>query len=527
MDEQEKKKIITSFSSFILDNTQQNAYSSLISAFIVVNENEQGFKDKLNRIREGVIIYTGLQFTDVANIGSWNDPLTILVDTEILFHFAGYNGTVYKKLWNDLYKLIKKINERKPDTVKIVYCSEVDQEINNFFSQAEAIIRKNKKSWSSTAMSSILQGCSSPADIVQKKAKFLSDLKNAGITEDNENNYYHKRNWKSNINFDSLTEKFAIDTSDVNNGLSILNKANIRNQKDKGRDSNVSCIFITGKMKIIQAASDITSDGRWPLATSLYFITNLFWFKLGKGFGGEVITAFDIVVKAQILIASKLDNSVNDGFNKLQKRYENGELARDEVIKSIAYYKKHQNKPENISKQNIDDSLDFIKSNDIEHHLKQSQQDKIDTKKAKDENIKLRKELLNNKKTSLDKMKKTQQRVNEEINKKIRYLKVGLTLLIILSIVFLAICIYLGTLTLSLIAGLFTIIGGLIKLAHYFLIKEKCYWLAFIYKSIENRMINNEKIEKKHNFNVHKLEEIEQKIMEGEEALNELKTSQS
>ena len=97
LNEAEKKKIEHSFCSFLLDNANGEYYAEFISAFFVENNNDLGFRKKINTIREGVVLYSGLKYNNNLNdLGSWKTEFTIYLDTEILFHFAGYNGEIYK-----------------------------------------------------------------------------------------------------------------------------------------------------------------------------------------------------------------------------------------------------------------------------------------------------------------------------------------------------------------------------------------------------------------------------------------------
>ena len=109
----EEKEIIThTFCSFIIDETSKQNFSEYISAFIVKEKQNAQFTKQLNTIKEGVVLYTGIKYNNSLNeLGSWNNELTIFVETEILFHFAGLNGKIYQLLFNDLFSLIQEINQ--------------------------------------------------------------------------------------------------------------------------------------------------------------------------------------------------------------------------------------------------------------------------------------------------------------------------------------------------------------------------------------------------------------------------------
>lgn len=94
----EKQILNQSFCAFLIEDNTTAEYSEYISAFIITNQENEEFRKKLNLIKEGVVLYSGLQYNENVNeVGSWITPLTIYVEPEILFHLAGYNGELYKK----------------------------------------------------------------------------------------------------------------------------------------------------------------------------------------------------------------------------------------------------------------------------------------------------------------------------------------------------------------------------------------------------------------------------------------------
>lgn len=102
--ENQKEKIVQSFCSFLLDENNKYEYSEFVSAFIISKQNEKDFKAQLNNIKEGVVLYTGIKYnSNINEIGVWIKPLTIYIDTEILFHFSGYNGELCKSLFLDFF----------------------------------------------------------------------------------------------------------------------------------------------------------------------------------------------------------------------------------------------------------------------------------------------------------------------------------------------------------------------------------------------------------------------------------------
>lgn len=137
----ERAVLIQSLCEFIIEDTTQLRYADYISAFIIDHQSDLEIRKQLRRIKEGVILYTGIKYNDnIAELGGWKDDFTIYLEQEMLFHFIGYNGDLYKKLFDDFFELIKEINKKaKKEVIKLRYFPEVESNINKFFSIAQRI----------------------------------------------------------------------------------------------------------------------------------------------------------------------------------------------------------------------------------------------------------------------------------------------------------------------------------------------------------------------------------------------------
>jgi hypothetical protein len=408
IDEEEKEKIVTSFCSFLIDESTAQEYSDYVSAFIINNKKDSSFTNQLNTIKEGVVLYTGLKYNPNLNdLGSWKTELTIFIDTEILFHFAGFNGQLFQILFNDFFSLVKEINAKNQSKkgkklIHLRYFSEVKGEIENFFKKAEYIVSgKDKANPSKTAMTSILDGCKSPAEVIEKKTKFYDLLKLNAILEDDFGDYYSEYYHKYNIEDQNIITQLIKNTGieEVSSHLRYLNFINIhrRGINDRGFD-NVGYFLLTGTIATIILAWDeaLKPEGNVPLASNLSFITNKFWFKLNKGFGkGEYPKTFDIVTKAQIVLSTLLNNSVADKFDELQIKFRNGELTEQEAISSITELRRQAKRPEDINEYELDTVLRSIEEKSIEQYLQEQELFKNNAQKQEEENKKLKESLAN------------------------------------------------------------------------------------------------------------------------------------
>ena len=152
LDSREKVKVFRAFSNYLLDNDYSEEYSDLISAFIVTNEKDIYFKEILNSVREGLILYQGINYTDnISQLGHWNTELTIYLSTEHLFSCIGFNGVLYQEIFEDFFRLVLEINikdkkkSKSRNLIQLRYLKETKDEVDYFFSSAESIKKGYKK----------------------------------------------------------------------------------------------------------------------------------------------------------------------------------------------------------------------------------------------------------------------------------------------------------------------------------------------------------------------------------------------
>lgn len=416
--------------------------------------------------------------TNLNELGSWTTELTIYIETEILFHLAGYNGEIYQTLFNDFISLVNEINSNNQKKkgkrlIRLKYFSEVKDEIERFFKKAEYIVSgRDKANPSKTAMTTILDGCSTPADIIEKKAVFYDLLRMHSIMEDDYQYYYSETNYSFNIEDQNLINEISAKTNieDVSSYLKYLNFINIhrRGISDRGFE-NVGYILLSGTSNTILIAWDdlIKTNGNVPLASNLSFLTNKLWFRLNKGFGeGVYPKTFDVVTKAQMVLSTQVNNSVAEKFEELQDKFKKGKLTEEQAVATIAELRKQAKKPEDIDENDIQDVLSSIEESSIEKFLKE--QDLLKSKSAKFEHenhvLKVRLgELEEEKRKSeeenrLVEEQKKQKRIR--VKKNTKWIAVSLFLITIGIVLYIYCNILLGILT-STIAGIITILSFL------------------------------------------------------------------
>ena len=431
LDETEKEKIVHSFCSFLMDGANSEEYSEYISAFIIEKKQNESFTNNLEKIREGVILYSGLTHNPRLNeLGSWKSELNIFLDTEMLFHFAGYNGLLFKSNFEDFFKYVTEINQKgKKRLIHLKYFTEVKERIERFFTKAEHIVKGNDTpDPRTTAMLSVIEGCKTASDVIEKKTDFFEFLKRNGIFEqagpivvEEEN---HQYNLIDSQTIELLSEEFG---QDITENISILNYISIlRKDSNPNNFYNISYILLTGNSITTKIAwhSQVKEEGNVPFATNLYWLTNKFWFKLNKGFGKNSFPkSLGIITKAQITLSSILNESIGSKFDELKIQFEKGELSEDQAKARLINLRNQARKPEDIQKDEIksilctisEDSLErFIRDHEIskkhaqaqcqENYLLKAELEKKETviKQKENEKIKVEEQLLHTSLFSLE-----------------------------------------------------------------------------------------------------------------------------
>lgn len=376
-------KLKSAFNDFLLYENFANEYAEYISHFLIVNESNSYFKEKLNRIEEGLVLYTGLRYSsDLSTLGSWNDNLTIFLDTEHLFSAAGFNGVLHKRVFDDFYGLVKEVNnKRKGGRISLRYLTETEDDINSFFYAAEKIIEENKQvDPSKTAMVHIINGANSKSEILSRKNIFFDNLNKIKIILEDDFNYYKEveYNVESQDVIDALKVKFN-QNSDNNKYADILRKFTKINCLRKGvsntRIDKIAAIFMTenGLTQAVSFSELVRTNGGIPFATGIEFMTERLWFKLNKGFSDNINlpVSFDIVTKAKIVLSSQLNIAISNNFRKLKIEHQEGRLTNEQAALLIADLRSKPSNPDDFTESDFDDSIEFINSKFIEETLRE------------------------------------------------------------------------------------------------------------------------------------------------------------
>lgn len=367
LNNREKKELMRAFGSYLIDESNGNKYQEEISSFIIKKSDDKKITEYLNSVREGVILYTGLNY-NIDEIGSLKKDLTLYLDMEVLFDIYGYNGEVFQGLARDLFKLARDANS-KEKRIRLRYFEETKTEIDLFFAKAEEIVKGKVLLKDNVAMKAITNGCQDVSDISDRKADFYTKLRYSyGIIQDDRDSYYYKSDIAANLEWTfSEEEKKDQEVQFAVKMISHINK--LRNNKPFYEYTESEAIFITETRKIqeysrkmVDLISNEIDSGKKMVgyAISMGMITNILWYKLSKGFGNNDFPQnINSVLKAKIVLSNLISQNVSKKFDECKKAYQKGELDEQQLAARLLALREKAVKPEDINTDNLEDSLNF------------------------------------------------------------------------------------------------------------------------------------------------------------------------
>ena len=352
------------FIAYLLDDHQSTAagkYTDLIGRFILKNESDEKIQSALTAIREGSILYIGLNH-NISETGSLRKPLTLFLGTEVLFSLYGYNGEIYKQLAQDIYDQIKAANVGTK-RITLRYFSEVKKEIDDFFASAELIVDGKQLLFDTVAMKAIINGCSTAGDVKVKKADFFHVLQcSYGIMEDDRSSYYENTDDQYNL------ESLSVDPQQYDSIKFISHINKLRKGRIYPYDLDAEYLIVTNSGVTLRASREQVErvmkeqavDSACDYAVSVERLTNILWYKLGNGLGRkEYPNNVNAVLKARMLLASKISQNISKLYMETRAQYRAGVITEDQLASRIITLRKKPITPEELTAETIEDSLDF------------------------------------------------------------------------------------------------------------------------------------------------------------------------
>ena len=352
------------FIAFLIEDqgNSSSEYTNLISEFVLKNENNVPLQNSLKAIKEGSILYIGLCY-NINEIGSLTQPLTLFLATEVLFGLVGFNGEIYKQLAQDLFSQVKSANS-KSVKIELRYFKDVKQEIDRFFGEAESIVEENKKFNNTVAMKTIVNSCKTQADVLIKQTDFYYSLQYGfGILEDDKDNYYEKENEIYNLESMSNT---GTQTQESWKFIDHINK--LREGKVFRSNIDAKYLIVTNSRSVLYASREQSEKNKNEekldyvndYAVSVDKMTNILWYKLGKGFGKKSYPSnVDMALKAKIVLSATVAHNVSEIYASTKEQRRKGEITDEQLAARIISLHKKPILPEDFNGDSLDDIMDF------------------------------------------------------------------------------------------------------------------------------------------------------------------------
>lgn len=400
---EEKAELCNDFCAFIIDDTTVSKYGEYILQFIIEQSNDKEFVEQLNQIKQGVVIFVGLNYNaDYNTIDKLDTPLHIYLDTEIIFHMSGLNGELYKNLFDEFFELVQEINKKaKNPIIRLRYFAENQDEIDSFFRIAERIVRKEEQlNPSKQAMCNIVNGCVDASQVVEKKAELFRLLSQKNITIDSQERYYDKEvNWDFLINSESFYEykDDATSENDIDRKVNLLNYISIkRGYKSQSIFRTVGHILLSANKVTFSIAfnPNVKEPNNIPLATSLSFLTNRFWMTLNKGLSNmSTLRSINVITKAQIALSSRINDNVCRLFSQFVEEEKQGKFDTDKKKATLAELHKSTVSPDELNADNADSYVEVLSVNDINAFIAERELSEANYKKEHQSTLKKMEEM--------------------------------------------------------------------------------------------------------------------------------------
>lgn len=431
---QEEETIRRAFCDFLLQDSLgiTDAYTHFFHEFILSIEDDRSLMEVIETVKEGTLLYEGMRYSsNMAETGSWNSKLCLVLDTEMLFALGGYNSSLLQSMFLELMAFIKEINRGSTintPKIKMSYFSETKNEIDWYFDRAERIVKGlDILDPTKEAMSQIVSRCKTPGDVQSERTLFFSRLRENGVGLI-ERDFYEKDNPDNSFyNLEDLhiCEKYSVlwgDSKDkVFESLACLSHINIlRKGKSDCGFERIGYIFLTATNRTLRLAraEELLVEGDVPLATSLDFLINHFWFKLNKGFGtNKTPRTLDMVMRARCILSSMISNKASEKYDEYKAKYEREEITKEEFCELNTNLRSKLRAPNEISTDTVEEDLAEIERWNVEEVLKKQREKDFELRKA-NERIDQLSEQMEKKENERRNLEAEYYRIKEELAKR-------------------------------------------------------------------------------------------------------------
>jgi hypothetical protein len=246
------------------------------------------------------------------------------------------------------------------------YFNETLKEIDEYFDQAEKIVRRSQiLDPSKAAMHSILQNVSEPSDIADKRNEFNQLLKKYGIQCEDYSFDLSSGNGLYCLDYEVFTkDKDPLIADKIYSDLTLLNWIYIKREKRTIESfANIRAVLLTGNYHVMQLAMDekLRQPKELALAATLDFLTTRFWFSLCRGLSKDCnLMSASVLTKARLALASLNCESINKAYQAVEKEMSEGKYDKEQMKSRIASLHRRFRLPENVDDLTDKNNLAFF-----------------------------------------------------------------------------------------------------------------------------------------------------------------------
>ena len=396
----EKETVAQCFCDYLLDDQHPSLYSTSIYKFILRHRLNGDFVKLCDRIKEGYIEYEGITNNDAIDISKVvTSKLVIYLETEILFNAAGYNGEVYKRLFDEFKYYVDKINKNshekgKGDIILLKYFEETKTEIDGYFASAEDVIRGKKGLLPNhKAMSYFREQCHSVDELIELQARFYKLLKDLGISQDTHAAFYShniQQNWQYAIDRTAFTENMKQGSPEyekVNKNLDFLEFIKIRRGLRSNTPFNsIGHILLTSNHSVHELAwsPKLRREHEVPLATYITYLTNRFWLACGGILTQNELSSINIISRVQMVLSAKLQDTTARLFDELKEKVKSNTITTEVAAEITAQLRMKTIIPDDLTDvDDFDDWMKFINEPTIDSFVATGKSDKEELKRLR------------------------------------------------------------------------------------------------------------------------------------------------
>lgn len=385
--------------------------NKIIGIFILQKNSESSdFSKSLEDIKSNTIIRQGLIYTPQVLEKPFIN-LTLFLDMEILFDGYGFNGEVYKHLFNDFITLVSELNQ-KGSKISLCYFDCTKQHIENYFNKAKEIIcNRGTMISETTAMDNILKDCQNLADVVLKQSAFFDFINKQNIKMI-DMGIYEERLRTIKVNEMKAPSGEDFDREFIYRGNKTLRPLCYIKLLRAGAPSEdfttLSHLFITRTRYFILNA-DKDKKKNISIAFHLDSIINDFWFANGNGLKEAYEIPTNTVPFVQRILSSEKRKEIIQAYQLIK----NSDKPQEELHREVAALKCLTSLPEQMTPHSFDSSVE----EEMRGLLDSKENLFLEEKKTSNMVDKLEQE-INEKSTELIQLNLKKNEADEEVEKK-------------------------------------------------------------------------------------------------------------